>query len=224
MTDAAQFVLPKDDQRLVIIGRTGTGKTYAGAWQLAMRRFDRIPWIIFDYKGDKLLNDLGATEIQVGYIPKKPGLYIVHPLPSQKEEVEQMMWKIWSNERIGLFIDEGYMIGDSEAFRALLTQGRSKKIPMIILSQRPSWLSRFVFSEANFYQVFHLNDKEDRKTMSRYLGDGVNIETRLPEYQSVYYSVDNDTVTVLAPAPDQETLFRVVDRKNALTKERLRAL
>jgi len=224
MSERPTFKAPNDTQRLVIVGRTGTGKTYAGAWQLAMRRFDRMPWIIVDYKRDALLNDIGATEIQIGALPAKPGLYIVHPLPDDKEAMETWFWAIWGRENIGLYIDEGYMIGDSAAFRALLTQGRSKKIPMIILSQRPVYLSRFVFSEADFHQVFHLNDKDDRKTMQRYLGDAVKLDAKIEKYHSTYYNVSEDAAVILSPAPDEETMFAVFDEKLARTKERLRVL
>jgi len=218
----AKFILPRDDQRLVIVGRNGTGKTQAGAWQLAMRRLHNRRWIIFDFKGDELLNEMGATELDVGKLPKKPGLYITHPLPHQEDEVEEYLWKIWQEGHIGLFIDEGYMLGNSAAFRALLTQGRSKKIPMIILSQRPAWISRFVFSEANFYQVFHLNDRDDRKSMQRFVP--YDLEIRQPPFHSVYYYVDKDEVQVLGPAADRNRILATVDAKLAGTKERLRLL
>jgi len=216
------FKLPKNDHRLVIVGRTGTGKTQAAAWQLVMRNIGHFIWIIFDFKGDHLLNQLGAVEITLTQMPKKPGLYIVHPLPHQNEQVETMLWEIWRRGNIGVFIDEGYMIGDSAAFRAMLTQGRSKRIPMIILSQRPVWLSRFVFSEADYYQVFRLNDRDDRKTMSRFIA--ADLETKLPDYHSVYFTVANEDTTILAPAPDQEIIIETAEIKLAGTKERLRLI
>jgi DNA helicase HerA-like ATPase len=154
--------LPNDTQRIAIVGRTGSGKTYAAAWHLSKRNFDTMPWIIFDFKYDPLLQNLGAIELPLGTLPDKPGLYIVHPFPDDKEGIDNYLWQIWKHENIGVFIDEGYMVGDSSAFRAILTQGRSKRIPMIILSQRPVWLSRFVFSEADFFQVFQLNILNDR--------------------------------------------------------------
>jgi len=197
------FVRPGDDQRLVIVGRTGSGKTQAGAWQLAMRDFHAMPWLILDYKRDALLNSIGAQELPLGKIPKKPGLYITHPLPTEGEQVEDLLWKVWQNENIGLFVDEGYMLGNSAAFRALLTQGRSKKIPMIILSQRPAWLTQFVFSEADYYQVFHLNNREDRKKLENYMGETFKLSASMQDYQSQYYIVAQDRGMILTPAPGQ---------------------
>jgi hypothetical protein len=201
VSDKPGFVQPRDDQRLVIVGRTGSGKTQAGAWQLAMRNFDAMPWIILDYKRDHLLNDINAQNLKLGKLPSKPGLYIVHPMPTDNDAVEEYMWRIWAHENIGLFIDEGYMLGNSAAFRALLTQGRSKRIPMIILSQRPAWLTQFVFSEADYYQVFHLNNKEDRKKLENYMGENFKLAASMQDFHSQYYVVAKDRGMVLTPAP-----------------------
>ena len=164
---ASEIRLPDDSHRITIVGRTGSGKTVAGLWHLSKRDFLSMPWVIIDYKTDKNINSIkGAKNLSLKDTPKKPGIYIVHPLPGQDEEITEFLWKIWARENIGLYVDEGYMIGSNPAFEALLTQGRSKNIPMIVLSQRPAWISRFVFSESDFFQEFHLNDKRDRKTMS----------------------------------------------------------
>ena len=200
--------LPNDSQRSVIIGRTGSGKTVAGAWQLSQRSIDRIPWIILDFKGDKLLNRLGALDISLtGSLPSKPGLYITHPLPHQIDEVEVFLWKVWKKESIGLFFDEGYMVTGQKSFRAILTQGRSKTIPCIILSQRPVFLDRFAWSEADFFQVFHLNMVDDRKTIKNYIPSGL---PSLPEYHSVWYDVSRNQTCILRPVPGELSIVKDV--------------
>jgi len=197
---------PNDSQRISIVGMTGTGKTQAAAWHLSRRSFDAMPWIVYDFKYDELLNEIeGTQEIDLASVPKKPGLYIVHPHPSQKAEVEAQLWKIHEQENTGIYIDEGYMIGDTPAFRALLTQGRSKHIPIIVLSQRPVWLSRFVFSESDFYQVFWLNNYKDRRTVNDFIP--YNFENRLPAYNSLWYSVKEDKVSRMLPVPDREKIL-----------------
>lgn len=197
--------LPNDTQRSVIIGRTGSGKTQAAVWQLSHRSFHKRPWIIFDFKRDDLINSIPNIEyINVGQVPKHPGIYVVQPMPDDPG-VEDHLWRIWERERIGLFVDEGYMLARSPAFQAILTQGRSKQIPVIILTQRPVWVSRFVFSEADFYQVFSLNDFRDRQTVQSFVP--FSLETRLPPYYSFWYDVGDHQSLVLKPVPPREALL-----------------
>lgn len=203
-----RYRLPNDTQRISIVGRTGSGKTQAAAWHLSKRRFDLMPWIIFDFKYDPLLEEIGAQELQLGEMPEYPGIYIVHPLPDQKEEVENYLWRIWSKENIGIYIDEAYMIGDSQAFRALLTQGRSKHLPMIILSQRPVWLSRFVFSESDFFRVFQLNYKDDRKVIESLLRQDADLNKAMPDYYSYYYDVSQNDLKIIKPVPSQDIIMQ----------------
>ncbi len=202
--------LPNSKQRLAVIGRTGSGKTQAAVWHLSQQAIESKPWLIIDFKTDELINSIDrANHIELGEVPKKPGVYICHPLPSEMEELEAYLWKIWAKENIGVYIDEGYMMENNKAFEACLTQGRSKRIPMIVLTQRPVWLSRFVFSESDFFQVFHLNDKRDRKTIEGFLPSDVS--RRLPDYHSHYYDVGRNALHRLAPVPGADTILETFD-------------
>lgn len=207
------FTLPNDKQKSVIVGKTGSGKTVAGIWQLSKRSWDRMPWVILDTKRDELINAIPGTEEISIYdsIPTKPGLYIAHPLPDELEAMENFQWKLWEKEHVGIFIDEGYMIGKSKAFNALLTQGRSKIIPMIILSQRPVWISRFVMSETDFVQAFWLNDERDRDTVGGFLP--ADMHRRLPPYHSVWYDVGADKVTILGPTPNSKAILESFSKR-----------
>ena len=151
--------LPTPDKRTSVIGSTGSGKTQFAVWLLSSRDFHIRPWVIFDFKGDKLIADLGAIELSVhSNPPKNPGLYIVRPLPGDEVAVSAFLQKCWAQEYIGIYIDEGYMLPKLDRwFRACLTQGRSKLIEMIILSQRPVWMDKYVFTEANYFAVFKLS-------------------------------------------------------------------
>lgn len=202
--------LPDDTQRLAIIGRTGTGKTQAGAWHLSRKTFDK-PWVILDYKGDKLLNNIKAKEMALSGMPGKKGLHIVHPIAEKDDDaVTDLLWRIWRKESIGVYLDEGYMVGQrNAAFRSLLTQGRSKNIPMIVLSQRPVWMDRFAFSEADFYQVFSLNDDSDVQRVGQFLHKGIDQSLTLPKYHSWYHDVAEDDYCLLKPVPSATNIKKV---------------
>jgi hypothetical protein len=222
---------PNETQRLSIVGRTGSGKTYAAGWHLSRANFDTMPWIVYDFKRDSLLAEIanleGAEHIDLDEVPTKPGIYFVHPMPDDHEAVQAQMWRIWRNENTGVYIDEGYMVCGppviNRPFRTLLTQGRSKHVPMIILSQRPCWLDRFVFTESDFYQVFALNHKGDRAKMMEYIP--ADLSHPLPQYSSYYHDVSAAETVVMKPVPDFDTILQTFDsRLQAMRKRKVRVL
>lgn len=207
------MILPDDSKRHAIIGATGSGKTQAALWHLSLRSIDSKPWIIYNFKDETSIDRIPhARSIGVDEIPIKPGVYVVHPKPHETDEVEQQMWEIWARQNMGVYVDEGYMVGrDNRAFRALLTQGRSRQIPIIVLSQRPVWMDRFVFSESEFFQVFRLNNKKDVKSVEEFVP--ANLGKRLPDFHSYYYDVGSNKVTVLKPVPPIEKIHDTFERR-----------
>ena len=204
---------PSDTQRHAIIGATGSGNTQAGLWHLSRRNFHLMPWLIYNWKGDESIDAIpGAFEIGLDEVPDSPGVYVVKPLPHEEDEVEAQMWKIWERGHTGMFVDEGYMVPRNQrAFRATLTQGRSKHIPMIVLSQRPTWMDRFVFTESEFHQVFRLQHTDDIKSVQKFVP--ADLETRLPEYHSYYYDVGQNKVAKLGPVPDIDHIHATFERR-----------
>lgn len=206
--------LPNHDHRTTVIGSTGTGKTVLAVWLLSTRDWLHRPWVIFDFKRDDLIAQLGATEVDVRKPPPdRPGLYVVRPDPRLSSEyVTQYLWQIWNNEYYGVFIDEGTMLGQHDAaLSACLNQGRSKSIEMIILTQRPVRMNKAVFSEANNFAVMRLNIMDDRKLVSNYLGG-----RELPDlsaYHALWYSADKNESDILQPVPHGQEL---VNRFSAL--------
>ncbi len=210
--------LPKGDNRTVIVGSTGSGKTQFAMWLLSLRAGLTIPVFIFDYKGDVLierLEDEGvATEINVhGAPPKKAGIYIIRPIPELHDKaVEQFLWALWERGRCLIYIDEGYMFDPrNPALNACLTQGRSKRIEMIILSQRPRFMSKFVFSEASFYALFNLTHIDDRKYAATWAGK--RELTILPKYNCLWYDIENQDEATFAPVPDADAIIATFIQK-----------
>lgn len=202
------YELPRSDKRTVIVGSTGSGKTVLANWLLSSRDYSERPWYIVDFKGDDLIAKVGAKEISIySPPPKKPGLYVVRPRFGWDDDaLEAWLYAIWQNEDCGLYIDEGYMIPkNSKAFRAIITQGRSKNIECIVLVQRPVWVDKFLFSEANHFYVMKLQLDSDRKCVSDYL-DGTAI-WRLPKFHSFWYNADEQEGIFLSPVPRRSKIL-----------------
>jgi hypothetical protein len=173
---------------------------------------------------DELINAIeGVRHIDTSEVPKHPGIYLCHPHPDDIDGVIRQMWRIWEQENTGVYVDEGYMVcpsgGGNPAFRSILTQGRSKHIPVICLSQRPVWLDRFVFSESDYYQIFALNDSEDRRQVSRFVP--YDPDLRLDDFHSWYYDVGRDRLVIVRPVPQKEELLAAFAARMKRTDRRI---
>lgn len=227
--------LPSAKDRMLINGRTGSGKTTGAVWLLSLANYTERPWVILNHKYTKIIDGIpGAKHVDMKFRPKEPGIYIYHPLPSRDDEMqEELLWYIWAQGGIGIYLDEGYMVDPrSAALNALYTQGREKEIPMITLSQRPVKLSRFAVSESDFFMLYHMQNRMDRKLVQEYLP--VNLEhlmvsppgtpRPLPEYHSLYYDVGRNSVEILTPVPMQDALYQTFKDRLGLSKGRNRLI
>lgn len=200
----AKLRLPDDTERHVIVGTTGSGKTIFGLHCLSRRSYDRIPWIIVDFKGDDAIARIpDLREIGIGdAIPKRAGLYVVRPLPEDVDSgaVKDFFFRVWKKERTGLFLDEGYMVPRFDTgLRTLLTQGRSKRTPLITLTQKPVWCSPQLFSESEFKSVFYLDVAGDIAK----IGDIMPaVDPRdLPRHWSYWYQRGERLLVRMKPCP-----------------------
>lgn len=218
--------IPNDSERLVILGATGSGKTQAGVWHLSNRSFDLMPWVVYDFKRDGLLDRIGATEIPVdGPLPNYPGLYIVRPHPDDIDYVDTQIMQAWNQGDTGIYIDEGYMLNRSKAYRTVLTQGRAINVPVIVCSQRPAFIDTYTFTEASFFQVFRLQAYKDIEKVVDYvpiLQSRIGERRRqllnfddLKRYESFYYDVGENRLWEVDPVPDEQTIIDTFETRLA---------
>lgn len=206
------FTLPQPDNRTAILGSTGSGKTHFSVWLLSSRDFHERPCVIFDFKGDDLIASIGATPWTLNKYPEKPGLYVVRPLPGDDALISRFFYWAWLRENIIIYVDEAYMLPKNDKWiRACLQQGRSKHVEMIICSQRPVFLDKFVWTEASFFAVFNLTNSEDRKKVGEYTnGERPKI---MPKRHSFWYDVSEQRGIYLAPVPDAAQLIKRFEQR-----------
>lgn len=216
---------PNDTQRHAIVGTTGSGKTTFGLWCLSQRSYDKMPWIIIDAKRDSVIRDVpGLEEIRIdAKPPRRPGLYVARPMPGDFDDgvCTKFLYDVWENEHTGLFIDEGYAFRQFDrGLRTVLTQGRSKRIPVISLSQKPSWVSPFLFSESEFKSVFYLDQPTDIERAMAWLpardpntGDAVRPD--LLEDHHSYWCHRRKEFKWLAPCPPEADIMEAFDHRRA---------
>jgi DNA helicase HerA-like ATPase len=212
---SGDFQLPRPDQRVLILGSTGSGKTTMGVWLLSHAPFDIMPYVMIDYKRDSLLSEIkGKRDINLGQMPKEPGLYHLKPNPvSDDDAIEAWLLAAWRRRGIGLYVDEALRLPTKKtgAFESILTQGRSLHIPVISLSQRPVDLTRYAFSEANHVVVFRLTDRRDRENVSKYVP--IDTDYKLQKYHSLWYQVDEHETIPLGPVGDKADMLNRFEEK-----------
>ncbi len=211
---AEPFRLPGADNKTIVIGANGSGKTIFGAWLLSLQRFDKRPWVILDFKNEVLWDDVGfppLRRLRLGEMPGKRGLYVMTVLPGQEEELEKWFWKVLVKENIGIFCDEVNMTQYSKGFLAILRMGRSKHIPIIACTQRPVKVDRELFTECQFKVVFRLDDARDYKTVQEFTGDAP-VDVPLPEHWCYWYDSPKRTLHTLKPCPGPDTIAKSLRR------------
>jgi hypothetical protein len=90
---------------------------------------------------------------------------------------------------------------------------------MIVLSQRPVWISRFVWSESDFYQVFDIAMEDDVDTIERMLPKGAF--HRMPAFHSIYYDVSRRHLAYLAPVPNETEIVEKINTRLKPIRKRI---
>lgn len=198
-------------KRAVVAGRTGAGKS-----SLANFLLQGSPghWVVLNPKWTKAYDKLPGANVVEGLDLKKIAksleenrFTIVNPKPNQMSPELLDLWIQWLHENytdLGLCLDESYSVHtNGKAGSGLigwLTRGRELKQSFLALTQRPAWLSKFLFSESDYICSMSLTMEEDRKRMFEFTGRHKFLE-KLPPYEWLWYDVGADSLKYFEPVP-----------------------
>lgn len=188
----------RQGQHVTIVGMTGSGKT-----TLARTLLDRRTWrIMLVTKADDLTWRGWRTVSRVDQIRHQPAerpgeqdrgtSWRLYPRGADATaQYRAAFGKAWTEGDWCLYVDEAFHIehmGLKRQLEQLLTQGRSEKVSVVCGVQRPSWVSRFVFSEATHIFSFQMGDGRDLKAIRDGVSDAFAEAVRgLGQYEFVYY-------------------------------------
>lgn len=215
------FETPGPSDRTTVMGMTGSGKTQGATYLLARQDFESMPWIILNFKRESMFYEFNPFQLNDKWdVPQSPGIYMADidwDLVSP-DEVNELLRRVKSRGSCGLFIDEGTELGYSSAFKSCLTQGRSLQIPMIICTQRPTDITVYAFTEANYYMIFDLNRPEDKKKVAGYCGRKEDLP-ELPRYHFWWYDRIPKVLKPMRPVPDRAVIVaNIAARQKALAE------
>jgi hypothetical protein len=207
---------PDDSHVIFIMGHKGTGKTQEGLSQLSQRSFDEKPWILLDFKHNDLVAQMPVNGIVSvhEHPPAEPGLWCAKVTLEDARKggpLEQYFHRCLRQGNTGLFVDEGRRIGGAnDGFRAVIAEGRSQKVPVIFVCQRPVHVDTWCMSEADFFQVFNLVHPDDHARVW-----GVIPPNRLDfptlrgagKHHSFYYDVELDKLELIEPCDPFQVIY-----------------
>lgn len=206
-------------KRAVVVGRTGSGKSSLAGFLL---RQSPQQWIILNPKGTKAYDNLPDIITVHGLDwrkleramfekgrDKKARWKFINLIPSTVEANFETMDNFLlalheSYTGIGFAADELYTLNQNgragPGLTGWLTRGRELKQSFMGLTQRPAWVSKFIFSEADYIGEMSLVIAEDQKRMYEVTGKEL-MRQNVPQYEWLWYDVGNDRLRHFNPLP-----------------------
>lgn len=192
MSDLRQLA-PKSNQRMLIVGTTGSGKSVLE--QHLLRLYSRT--VVVDPKQTLGSGERGGGHLS-GYALAKTPMQLAtlarrHKHVQYRPDVkyqnlgdyERVFDWVYRRGQMVLGIDELYDVHEwnrpPASLRRILTSGRELGLGFIGCTQRPRGIDRRIITESEVFAVFHLRDEEDRRYLRSRIGPG-----RLPAYAFWY--------------------------------------
>lgn len=184
----------KQGDHVTILGPTKSGKTTLALDVVEIRTYVLG---LFTKPEDPILDDVKKRgwrythkldiQVQDGVVQDRRIAY--HPVYRsgtirQKEQRQAVALQaafdyIFDAGKWCAFVDEGVWVtqhlGLARELQAFWYQGRTSDISLVLLAQRPAWVPRAAYSQAEHVFFFHTADREDQKRFSD-LGGGVDTD------------------------------------------------
>ena len=198
------------DERVSIVGKTGSGKTTLARGLLSWRRnqsaeWDWYPIFVLDTKQQGDFDGLGFTKVtrlrQLPKVAQKNRLIIYAPIPEEKNTRFYDGFFRWIRAMGGpslTYIDEMADIakGNSVSYEysLLMKQGRGDNMSIWGATQFPVDVPRDFLGAAEHFFVFDLKRKSDRERAAELIGDEAKPRVK-EKYGFWYYNDDMRTAT-----------------------------
>jgi DNA helicase HerA-like ATPase len=166
----------KQGEHVIIIGDTGSGKTYLESKLLDLRDYT----VVIKTKPDDIKFP-GYRKIRkyTDIMDLKTKRFVLDAgfdSALQRYHIANTINLAWKQEGWTIAVDETYywtsVLRMEKQLNMLLTQGRSKKLTVVAGMQRPAWISRFALSQATHAFIFRCEGR-DLVTLSQALSPKV---------------------------------------------------
>jgi hypothetical protein len=192
-------IIPRQTDRAVIIGHTGSGKTVLAKHLLQWKPYT----VVYDSKGtiDWPEYELHTNLRSIGNT-LYPRLIYRPDIDSQNENIVEKFFEwVYERRNTTLYVDEVYSIASRtympKYYQAILTRGRERNTVAWNSTQRPKEIPKFLLSESEHYYIFRLRLPQDRKEVEEVSGIDSQAIYDLPAHTFLYSNAAGDKLPAM---------------------------
>ena len=198
------------EEKIVIVGASGSGKTYLA--NSLLKSLNGISVWVYDFNYQfhssraMVFHDL--DELLKVYDSAKRGHYIFQPHDNSENTFRRFNAEAFKRGNLTLIEDEIHTFltkqKQNKEFNQVILSGRPRGISVVSISSRPASCPNHVLSNSKHVFAFKLNLESDLKFLESYLGHDVWIimpkdkraklkdEDELPQHTFFYRDMDKD--------------------------------
>lgn len=192
---------------MLIVGPTGSGKSTLATY--LARGWDRL--VVYDPKGEPeswppnsqvVRGAAAAARALPGRVVYVPDRADQADLPGAWDQVMARLWDLGGHH--GVIVHETQDVapaqGTRPAFSQVIRQGRHpRRIPVLFLAQRPSWINRLALSEPAHVFLFGLRNTDDLRTMAGVMNAPASTLPLPADPHAFYYRGPTGAPRLMAP-------------------------
>ncbi len=189
----------RQGEHVVIVGRTGSGKTYLINKLIQLRQHI----VMFRTKPDKNKFPSLVVTSRADSMHSFNGQRLLLEPDYKRQAIEgyHMLENAWQQGSWCVVIDELWyaeeQLGLTDYVNRMLTQGRSKDISAVLGVQRPVDISRFALSETKHLFIFQTEGRDLKFSLRDSTTDRIVPAVQsLKQYQFVYYNRETGQIAI----------------------------
>lgn len=184
------------DERIAIIGATGSGKTVLARYLLSFT----LRAIVVDPKHSFELEGFKGLRRRPFLSPAKEFHYLYRPRMAEDKKLAEFLAYFWDTGDTIIYIDElstlaeGYKMS-IDVLSEIARTGRERNVGLWVTMQRPRFVPKLFLTESEQLFIFALRNAEDRQYVAGYAGE--EVREPIDKFNFWYVSAHEDKIKLL---------------------------